>query len=450
MSIIPGYVVHNTLTYGRGYNADEQQRMFDHFDRLRANSHLFMDHIDWARETKRRWPNCIVVYRHYLKEDGSFHKSMTPQHFVDVHKPFGAGGIVVQCLNEPSGYGTVAELKQLAVWCADVMKLAAEAELVLALPNFGVGHPDETKLSALNDLWQAFKDYPSHFYSAHEYGTYRGMLYTDEKGTRNVTPWRVGRFKFVTTYVKQNFDIDLNILITETGIDSSMYAEDDKAKRGWRDSGLNEIQYALEIIKAAKTVYNVPNIKGLHIFSHGNTGKQGSADDWRTHDVSFLPDFQKSLEFYSAQEDAPVTFPLPTDPKWVATENMSGASYTVRQTLISADVYATIRPGDKFSYYPGSEVEHYIVVKTVSGQIGYCDKGVLVVEPPPPPPPPAPPPYTPDTDALRLVEIWRGILRIKEHDLAKLGNEIQAIRWTIEKLETGQIEPFDEAAEKAA
>lgn len=417
MTVIPGYVVHRTLTYGRGYSADEQTRMFDHFNRLRADSHLFMDHIDFAREAKRRWPDCIVVYRHYLKEDGSLYKVMTPAEFVKLHKPFAAGGIVVQCLNEPSGYGSVAELVQLAKWCADVMRLASDSETVLALPNFGVGHPNENQLSALNDLWEAFKDYPEHFYACHEYGTYRGMLHTDETHRRDVTPWRVGRFKFVTAYVKQNFNIDLNILITETGIDSSQYADDDKQKRGWRDSGLNEVQYALEIIKAAKTVYNVPNIKGLHIFSHGNTGKEHSADDWKSHDVSFLADFQRELETYSAsQKDDDMSFPLSTDPKWKQETNLSGKKFDVLKTLTAPAPAASILPGETFWSYPGLGEQNAIIVKALNGQVGYCDKGVLVVVPPKPDPLPIPPddPDEPDTtptgpgeEELLLIELRR-------------------------------------------
>lgn len=446
MTVIPGYTVHRTLTYNRGYSTDETERMWAHFGRLRADSHLFMDHIDWAREAKRRWPDCIVVYRHYLKEDGSLHKVMTPAEFVKLHTPFSAGGIVVQCLNEPSGYGTVAEMAQLAKWCADVMRLASDSEMALALPNFGVGHPSENKLSALNDLWQAFKDYPEHFYACHEYGTYRGMTYTDDTHRRDVTPWRVGRFKFVTTYVKQNFNIDLNILITETGIDSSQYADDDKQKRGWRDSGLNEIQYALELIKAAKTVYNVPNIKGLHVFSHGNTGKEHSADDWKTHDVSFLADFQRELETYSAsQKDDDMTFPLPTDPKWKQMVNLSGAKHGVLKT-IRAEPFAWILPDETFYHYEGRDFEHLTIVKSLGGQIGYCDRGVLkVVIPPPPPPEPEPPPVIDLKHSIDAVKILIGRreddLQEANHVVARIDTELKLLKIILSDLESVAAQP---------
>lgn len=60
MTSLIGYVVHNALTYGRTYSADEQSKMWQHFERLQPDSLLFMDDIDKARQAKKLLPSCIV------------------------------------------------------------------------------------------------------------------------------------------------------------------------------------------------------------------------------------------------------------------------------------------------------------------------------------------------------------------------------------------------------
>lgn len=434
MTVIPGYCVHNTLTYARGYSAEEQTRMWGHFSRLKADSQLFMDQIEWARTMKRLDPSCIVVHRRFIDGDGALHRNMSAQKFVNDHKALAAGGIVIQVLNEPNGYEErPGDLKQLATWCAEVMHLSAEAEMVVALPNFGVGHPDTNKLPELNEMWMAFKKYPMHFYACHEYGTYRGMTYTDETHQRDVTPWRVGRFKIVTDYVKQHFDYDLTILVTETGIDSSMYQGDDKTKRGWRDSGLNEVQYALEMIKASKTVYSLPNIKGLNIFSHGNTGKANTEFDWKTHDVSFLTEFQKELESYAAQqEQPPMPLPLPTDAHWIESENKSGAAYRLRLSneVNNSNEIGWIRAGEKFHYIMIPADTEWMYGKTVAGIIGYVSIGVLHVQPPPEPPPP--PPF----DLRQHLTAIDALLAMAQRERDPLVDELSAIQHRLATVDT--------------
>lgn len=350
MTSIIGYNIHSTLTYGRGYSADEQTKFWQHLERLQPESLLFMDNLDWARQAKKLLPSCIVVHRRWRANDGALHLNTSPQWFYDTYAHDAEGGIVVQCLNEPSGYD---KLTQLASWCASVMEKFAAAGLALALPNFGVGHPDLNKLLDLTVLWEAFKKYPQHYFASHEYATYRGMTYTDATHKRDVVPWRVGRFKIIVDYVKTRFDYDLSVLVTEFGIDSSFYPDDIKEKRGWRDAGITEIEYANQLIKAANEVYNVPNVKGLHIFSFGNTGKKGTESDWQSHDVSFLGDFQRTLEDYSARRIEQSTPPLPPpmltlfpadiDPRWepVTLTSMGTYAHIRKQPSTSAESLRT-------------------------------------------------------------------------------------------------------------
>lgn len=235
MTSLIGYNVHSILTYGRGYSASEQASLWSHLERLKPASLLFLDNLDWSREAKRRLPDCVVVWRAWRPDDGSLFDKITPQQFLNsTVRDAAAAGIVIQALNEPDGYG---DLRKLAGWCAELMDAATIAGVRLVLPNFGVGHPDTNRLAELDALWQAFKRNPLHYYGCHEYGTYRGMLYTDETRRRDVVPWRVGRFQFIANYCGAKFGYMPPVLITEFGIDSSFYADDDKNKRGWRDSG---------------------------------------------------------------------------------------------------------------------------------------------------------------------------------------------------------------------
>lgn len=315
MPSLIGFNVHSTLTYGRAYSDVEKHRMWEFFERLQPASLLFLDNLDWAREAKRRLPKTIVVFREYRQNDGQFFKNMSAQQFYDSHIRFGEGGVVVSVMNEPTGYGeqnSPDDLERIASFMAAVMDKFGAAGVSIVGPEFGVGHPDTNRLSELEAMWQAFKRWPLHYYGSHEYGTYRGMTYTDNTHRRDVVPWRVGRFEAIANYCQTSLGYVPPMLINEFGIDSSFYADDIKTKRGWRDAGLSEEQYAHQLIDAAKGIYNKPYIKGLNIFSHGNTGRQGAGDDWKTHDVSFLSAFQRELETYSRGNTPPTPTPVPT------------------------------------------------------------------------------------------------------------------------------------------
>jgi hypothetical protein len=275
-----GYHIHNLMTYRRGYSAEEARHLFDHIQRLQPGALLVLDDIDWARQFKKLVPNCAVVYRSWHPQESHLFDVMTPRQFYDQYARYGEGGLIINVLNEPNGYG---DLRKLADWCAQVCELFGNAGVACAPPAFGEGHPDTNRLHELDALWDALRRWHHlHYYNIHEYGTWRGMLFRE--GSRwDVFPWRVGRFEqFTVPYLQSKGYPIPRVVMTEWGIDS---AHDDTGKRGWRTQ-FSEAEYAQQMIAAVEQVYNKPYYVGLCIFSYGNTGVQGSGDDWVTFDVA--------------------------------------------------------------------------------------------------------------------------------------------------------------------
>lgn len=305
------YNVHSQMHPQRAYSADEEAYLFDHLKRLNPPALLFMDSQSWALRAKQMLPGCAVVVRNWRADDGAFHYNLSPQAFFDLYKNT-PKNLVLNVLNEPNGYG---DLPKLAHWCAQVMDLFGAIGVAVVVPNFGEGHPDVDKLAELEELWKALdKWHDLHYYGSHEYGTWRGMIFS-ESGKYDVYPWRVGRFEqFIVPYLKAHGHKVPNVILTEAGCDS---AHDGTDKRGWR-SIWNEQQYVDQLMLAMNKVYNQPHYIGLCLFSYGNTGKDFTESDWRTFDVSEAKTLHKLIENAAATvpttpvPPAPLPVPVPT------------------------------------------------------------------------------------------------------------------------------------------
>lgn len=120
---------------------------------------------------------------------------------------------------------------------------------------------------------------------------------------------------------------------------------------------------------------------------------------------------------WRTQDDSEMTFPLDTDPGWKPMVNQSDAKYGVQKT-IRAEPYAYILPGETFHHFEGRDYENLTIVKTNGGQIGYADRGVLVVKLPEPPPAPPPSPTLSD-----LIERLQAISASAFKTMNELVNE---------------------------
>lgn len=303
-----GYNIHNRMHPQRQYSAQEKKYLLDHLVKLQPATVLMMDDDDWAREIKRELPNCAVVIRFYDDSDGGFHlpsdgkgRRLSPQQFYDEYAKRTHGGLILNVLNEPNGYDEKDKphstaLRPLASWMAQTMDLFGKAGIPIAGPNFGEGHPNVDHLDRLDELWDAFKIWGDlHYYSIHEYGTWRGMLF-NEGGNWDVYPWRVGRFEqFTVPYLAGRGQAVPRVIVTEWGIDS---AHDSTGKRGWRDQ-FSEIEYFGQMIPALEKVYASPHYVGVCTYCYGNTGQDFTPSDWRSFDVSPAYTLHQALESYS-------------------------------------------------------------------------------------------------------------------------------------------------------
>lgn len=298
-----GYQVHPKMTYGRGWSADEQNYFWQHLERLQPAAMLFLDDDASAAECKRRLPNCAVVVRHWSDNEGRLHLEKSPRDVFQQYRNI-PGDLIVNVGNEPSGYDN---LPQLAKWYAELMDLFGANHQSIVVPNFGEGHPNENKLNELEPLWNALdKWHDLHYYAAHEYGTHRGMMF-NEAGKYDVYPWRVGRFEaLVKPYLEAHGHKVPRIILTECGIDD---AHDGTNKRGWKDAG-DEAWYALQLKAAYDAIYHKPHYVGVCLFSYGNSGKQGTPEDWRTFDASEARTLHAALEALAK----PAAHPEPPPP----------------------------------------------------------------------------------------------------------------------------------------
>jgi len=301
-----GYNVHST-TGGiqRGWSDKELSYFFDHLQRLKPTTLLFLDQREWALEAHQLLPDCRVVFRRYYNRDnideGNMWMEQSAQWHLDNFARDAEGGLALNIWNEP--VPGVDSARRLAEHYAAVMDAFGALQIPIVGPNFGVGFPNENWVDLLEPMWQAFDRWHNlHDYGIHEYGTHRGMIFFQPSHPFNVFPYRVGRqTDFCTVpYLTNHSHIIPNMTFTEWGVDSAF---DGTTFRGWRTCW-DENQYAQELIAADhKIADNHPYIRGYCIFSYGDTGHLHTSDDWSTFNVIDAFTLHQKLE---ANISAPV------------------------------------------------------------------------------------------------------------------------------------------------
>lgn len=182
---------------------------------------VVLDELAFARKlrTNAVYPVPYVVHRTYNPNDHKFHETMSPEAWVAAHRTHGADGVIVACLNEPDGK---SNLRRLAGWCADVMRIAHDAGMRLALPNFSMGNPDDAAVAAgeLDALIEAFGRFPEHCLAVHEYAN---------DNPQAEQPWHIRRYSFLWDRFRRLGAPIPQTLVTETGRDKGGGRDD-----GWR------------------------------------------------------------------------------------------------------------------------------------------------------------------------------------------------------------------------
>lgn len=252
----------------------------------KARAHLVMDDLSFAVELKRLSPQSTIIHRSYHPDDAEFHIKWTPQQFKDTYLKNVPAGIVIVVGNEPHGYVNLRELADFYSALADI----CPANVTLAFPAFGMGHPTET-VSDLDKLWLIFKKYPRHILLVHEYAN---LDPAQEQG------YHIGRYRAIWNRMRHP---DLKVPIPRT-----IVGEYGRDKGGGRRDGWHGLSWSPDhfwkFLKAGlELVYN-PDGVDVIVFCEG----KGAHKMWESFNIEgYLED-----EFRVWNEEHPMS----QKPKW--------------------------------------------------------------------------------------------------------------------------------------
>jgi hypothetical protein len=490
-------VKQSRLSYNiHGQNIVDKDRLFSHLVTLNPAAVVCMDEPGLAREIKDHLPNATVIFRwNGDGGDGNIYQRMMPAPWLAMmmDKLQGDRRIMLYTNNE-SGLP-----RRLIAWLTELVQLANEIDVSLCMLNTATGNPQPDDWEMAKPVLELLAVNRQHVLGLHEYaggvitsGLFGG--YPDNAGVEpgkpgglnliprgnwpddvsKVTRYHVGRFKFLLDYCDKEKIKHPRIIITEHGFDDTSDIKPwlDKLRktppfqniRGWKSLSHQWLvwwpewsaqqAYFEQLRWANETIYKGSPVEAQLMFCYGNSG------GWEGFQVDDANELQSLLvQDAQATPEPPVlypTLPTPLDARWQQFALTGQDNYYIRPAPSTLDVDLTtkIRAGELFSYIPDVEYVNegvtWIQVKNSAGNVGWASKEVLTVIPGlPPPVDPPPPPYTPDEEARKLVDIWRGLLIKKQHEVGKINAEITAIKWTIAKLETGMIEELDERPDAA-
>jgi hypothetical protein len=490
------YVIH-------AQNVPDKGRLFSHLVALNPVAIVVLDEPGIARELKDRLPNTNVIFRYNgnlgkSAGDGDLHNKYLPEEWLDamLARIGGDTRIMLHTTNEPG------LSRRLIKWHEDLIPLANARGVSLCVINLATGNPEpekrnpntgaieqESQWEIAEPLLKLLAVHRQHILGLHEYfgavptsgmiTRLPTLIMPGEWPAKAIFPcYHLGRFKFLLEYCNRHNIKHPRIGLTEHSADDTSDIKTDyldKLKktppfpniRGyktlrnqWQDwygaMGWTLGRTLGEMLAWADTaIYQGSPVEFQSVFSYGNSG------GWESFDTADDTDYQQFIIQYAqtTPEQPPVLYPaLPTplDTRWQLYSLTGDDNYFIRPAPSTLDVDLTtkIRAGELFSYIPDVEYVNegvtWIQVKNSAGNVGWASKEVLTVIPGlPPPVDPPPPPYTPDEEARKLVDIWRGLLIKKQHEVGKINAEITAIKWTIAKLETGMIEELDERPDAA-
>ncbi len=315
---------------GIGFNilgdfVDDRERLYGWLDAARPAAVVVMDNFGMALEIKRRLPECDVIFRAYDPHNHEWHRVATPAAWLALHTRYTQNGIIVQALNEPSGYGDVVKLVD---WAVELMRLATEQGVRLCLPNFAVEHPDMELLQrgAFDALLRALAG------SAHLLGLHEYFIEQADVGEQ-----RVGRYQYWLQRAQAIGVSAPRIVMTEFGRDVAGGERD-----GWRDAGWSEAEYADRLIWAHRHWYALNGVATC-IFSYG----YGGARRWESFNLEGADDLLGRISAYNTRYPAQVEEAQP------GIVSMPGPYVNLRAApSVAAADQGDLHDGDRVRYYP--------------------------------------------------------------------------------------------------
>lgn len=187
--------------------------------------------------------------RYWRRNDDGTHV-MSPSEFVTGHQWAADLGYVVMVLCEPIAH-SIADARELASWCYQVMTLRKE-NYRLALPNFGVGHPEKVIIDSgvFDNVLRAMR--PDDIWAVHEYALLGNVAVGDH----------IARYRHTWARCDKVGIPRPRIVVTETGYDILGGHGD-----GWRNH-IGAREYA-NLLRTIDAEYARDGVVGC-VFGFGN------------------------------------------------------------------------------------------------------------------------------------------------------------------------------------
>lgn len=313
------------------------------------------------------------IVRFYHKDDHQFHKPgsdsgwiMSPATFLNEYSRYGGKNRWLQVMNEPDGYSSNV---RLLTW---IQAVVDKTTVPLAIPGFGVGHPQNTGnmwSASWNDLCRTVRS--PHIMSLHEYKP-------------DVYPYRIGRF---TMYLNSCAALGISpvpFAITEWGYDS---LEGGDPLNGWRSRGITESQLYLDLVDTYRAHYE-KYVKsglclGLHIFSYGDSGGWGNyrVDNARTFFSNLIA---SDIRYAGASMSYP---PLlsPSDARWKTFIVDAGTGVNIRSspTTTGNIPIASIRgKNNQVKLYVDEPSDSWVQIQLADGTVGWISSLYIAMRDP--------------------------------------------------------------------
>lgn len=213
----------------------------------------------------------------------------SPQDYLDQYGAYAQGNMILNVLNEPSGYLDSASTTRLITWMSELLTIAARRKLQLCILNWSDRHPkliDGQWDNAFDDIIKIAAGYPELFYvGVHMYGP--------DKLTEHLK----GYFKRCETLgIQPN-----RVICSEFGLDTTGGADNGYKSRGW--TGKQYADWQIGQVKSdLKPFIDSGKLVGLCTFCAGNSG------GWQHFDIEPDMEYRTAIETASKMEELePVT-----------------------------------------------------------------------------------------------------------------------------------------------
>lgn len=315
--------------------------------------------------------NSLVVHRRYQPDDHELYKRYTPSAWLDSIAPTALGGLLIQCHNEPRI--EAHSVDAFVNWNVEVLRLAHQRGIRLAVGTFGVGNPHESLVESgkFDRLLMALGK--SDALMLHEY-------FQDRPTAPSEYGWLCGRVEYWLERMKALGCQCRTVIIGEYGRDIGGGVND-----GWRGTGWSAEEYAKRFIEGMERIYKPLAAQydvdiSVNMFCAGG----GAGGRWQSFNVEQVEAIYKAMEAWNqAQAVAPPHVWGDVQKGTITRTNATYANVRAEPSLNSA-VVGSVKAGTRLTYHPNakpSTTDSYTWLKLDAPMIGYLASEVVTITP---------------------------------------------------------------------